>query len=51
MVARYLAMQLNAAARLDVAEMPNQMLAAGPLLARLAQEVPAKLGTETPLFV
>jgi haloalkane dehalogenase len=47
----YRAVQPNAAARLGVAEMPKQILAAHPLLARLAQEVPAKLGAKPALLV
>ncbi|GAB7144277.1 haloalkane dehalogenase [Mycobacterium riyadhense] len=47
----YRAVQPDAAARLGVAEMPKQILAAHPLLARLAQEVPAKLGAKPALLV
>jgi haloalkane dehalogenase len=47
----YRAVQPNPAARLGVAEMPKQILAARPLLERLAQEVPAKLGAKPALFV
>lgn len=38
-------------ARRGVAEMPRQILAARPLLERLAREVPAKLGSKPALFV
>ncbi len=38
-------------ARRGVAEMPKQILAARPLLERLAREVPAQLGTKPALFV
>lgn len=38
-------------ARKGVAEMPKQILAAAPLLGRLAREVPAKLGGKPALFV
>lgn len=38
-------------ARRGVAEMPKQILAARPLLERLAREVPAKLGTKPSLLV
>jgi haloalkane dehalogenase len=47
----YRAVQPNAEARKGVAEMPKQILAAHPLLARLAEEVPAKLGAKPALFV
>lgn len=47
----YRAVQPNAEARRGVAEMPKQILAAHPLLARLAAEVPAKLGGKPALFV
>jgi haloalkane dehalogenase len=47
----YRAVQPNAEARKGVAEMPKQILAAHPLLARLAEEVPAKLGGKPALFV
>jgi haloalkane dehalogenase len=50
-MAHYRGVQPNAAARLGVAEMPKQILAAHPLLARLAQEVPARLGTKPALLV
>jgi haloalkane dehalogenase len=39
------------AARRGVAEMPKQILAAGPLLARLARDVPATLGAKPALLV
>jgi haloalkane dehalogenase len=47
----YRGVQPDAAARLGVAEMPKQILAARPLLARLAREVPAKLGSKPALLV
>ncbi|OBF02390.1 haloalkane dehalogenase [Mycobacterium sp. ACS4054] len=47
----YRAVQPDPDARRGVAEMPKQILAAGPLLARLAREVPDKLGTKPALFV
>ncbi|OBH83769.1 haloalkane dehalogenase [Mycobacterium scrofulaceum] len=47
----YRAVQPNADARRGVAEMPKQILAAEPLLARLARDVPAKLGAKPALFV
>ena len=47
----YRAVQPNAAARLGVAKMPKQILAARPLLARLAREVPEKLGAKPTLLV
>lgn len=47
----YRAVQPNPDARRGVAEMPKQILAAGPLLARLAREVPDKLGAKPALFV
>ena len=47
----YRAVQPNPAARLGVAEMPKQILAARPLLARLAREVPEKLGAKPTLLV
>jgi haloalkane dehalogenase len=47
----YRAVQPSPAARLGVAEMPKQLLAARPLLERLGQEVPAKLGAKPALFV
>jgi haloalkane dehalogenase len=47
----YRAVQPNAEARKGVAEMPKQILAAHPLLARLAAELPAKLGGKPALFV
>jgi haloalkane dehalogenase len=50
-MAHYRAVQPNAAARKGVAEMPKQILAAHPLLARLAREVPEKLGAKPALFV
>ncbi|OBI24648.1 haloalkane dehalogenase [Mycobacterium sp. E2238] len=47
----YRAVQPSPDARKGVAEMPKQILAAAPLLARLAREVPAKLGAKPALFV
>ncbi len=47
----YRAVQPSADARKGVAEMPKQILAAHPLLTRLAAEVPAKLGGKPALFV
>jgi len=50
-MAQYRGVQPNPAARLGVAEMPKQILAARPLLEQLAREVPAKLGAKPALFV
>jgi haloalkane dehalogenase len=47
----YRAVQPSAEARKGVAEMPKQIMAAHPLLARLAEEVPARLGAKPALFV
>src|SRR5262249_50596168 len=47
----YRAVQPSEEARRGVAEMPKQILAAHPLLARLARDVPAKLGDKPALFV
>jgi haloalkane dehalogenase len=47
----YRSVQPSPEARKGVAEMPKQILAAHPLLARLAAEVPAKLGGKPALFV
>nr|WP_158019122.1 haloalkane dehalogenase [Mycobacterium basiliense] len=47
----YSAVQPTPAARAGVAVMPKQILAARPLLARLAGEVPAKLGAKPALLV
>lgn len=47
----YRAVQPTAEARKGVAELPKQILAAHPLLARLAREVPAKLGAKPALLV
>lgn len=47
----YRAVQPNPEARKGVAEMPKQIMAAHPLLARLAEEVPAKLGSKPALLV
>lgn len=50
-MAHYRAVQPSAEARRGVAELPKQILAARPLLERLAKEVPAKLGAKPALFV
>lgn len=50
-MAHYRAVQPTPAARVGVAQMPKQLLAARPLLQRLAQDVPAKLGSKPALFV
>ena len=47
----YRSVQPSPEARKGVAEMPKQILAAHPLLARLAADVPAKLGGKPALFV
>lgn len=47
----YRAVQPSPEARRGVAELPKQILAARPLLQRLAQEVPATLGAKPALFV
>lgn len=47
----YRAVQPNAEARRGVAEMPKELLAARPLLTRLAREVPEKLGAKPALIV
>ncbi|KAA1251873.1 haloalkane dehalogenase [Mycobacterium simiae] len=47
----YRAVQPTPADRAGVARMPKEILAAGPLLSRLAREVPSKLGTKPALFV
>jgi len=47
----YRQVQPNAAARVGVAEMPKQLLAARPLLERLAREVPATLGAKPALVI
>lgn len=47
----YRAVQPTPAARQGVAEMPKQILAARPLLARLARDVPATLGAKPALLV
>ncbi len=47
----YRAAQPSAEARRGVAELPKQILAARPLLERLAREVPATLGAKPALFV
>ena len=47
----YRSVQPNPAARIGIAEMPRELLAAGPLLARLSREVPAELGAKPALFV
>jgi haloalkane dehalogenase len=50
-MAHYRGVQPSPEARKGVAEMPKQLLAAHPLLDRLAREVPAKLGTKPALLV
>jgi haloalkane dehalogenase len=50
-MAHYRGVQPNPDARVGVAEMPRQLLAARPLLERLAADVPAKLGAKPALFV
>jgi len=47
----YRAVQPSPEARRGVAELPRQILAARPLLQRLAQQVPAILGAKPALFV
>jgi haloalkane dehalogenase len=47
----YRAVQPSPSTRKGVAEMPKQILAAHPLLARLGREVPAKLGAKPALLV
>ena len=47
----YRGVQPSPAARLGVAEMPKQILAARPLLERLSRDVPAKLGAKPALLV
>lgn len=47
----YRGVQPDAAARVGVAELPKQLLAARPLLERLSREVPEKLGDKPALFV
>lgn len=47
----YRAVQPSPEARKGVAELPKQILAARPLLARLAKDVPATLGAKPALFV
>jgi len=49
-MAHYRAVQPDPAARAGVARMPKELLAARPLLDRLAREVPAKLGAKPALF-
>jgi len=50
-MAHYRRVQPNPDARVGVAEMPKQLVAAYPLLDKLAREVPAKLGVKPALFV
>ncbi|MGH3531679.1 MAG: haloalkane dehalogenase [Mycobacterium sp.] len=50
-MAHYRGVQPSAEARVGVAELPKQILAARPLLTRLAREVPATLGTKPALFI
>lgn len=47
----YRAVQPDAAARVGVARMPKEILAAEPLLQRLAREVPARLGGKPALLI
>jgi haloalkane dehalogenase len=47
----YRQVQPNPAARVGVAEMPKQLLAARPLLERLSREVPATLGAKPALVI
>ncbi|GFG65074.1 haloalkane dehalogenase 2 [Mycobacterium kubicae] len=47
----YRAVQPNPAARAGVAEMPKEILAARPLLERLARDVPKRLGAKPTLLV
>lgn len=47
----YRAVQAGPADRLGVARMPKEILAAGPLLTRLARDVPGKLGDKPALLV
>lgn len=50
-MAHYRGVQPDPAARAGVARMPKEILAARPLLERLADEVPAKLGAKPALFI
>ncbi|MCB0948675.1 MAG: haloalkane dehalogenase [Mycobacterium sp.] len=50
-MAHYRAVQPSPEARTGVAELPKQILAARPLLERLARDVPATLGDKPALFV
>jgi haloalkane dehalogenase len=50
-MAHYRGVQPTAEARAGVARMPKEILAAGPLLERLAREVPDKLGAKPALLV
>ncbi|MEB3981345.1 haloalkane dehalogenase [Mycobacterium sp. 663a-19] len=50
-MAHYRGVQPSAETRKGVAEMPKQILAAHPLLERLAAEVPARLGAKPALLV
>lgn len=50
-MAHYRGVQPTAAARAGVARMPREILAARPLLERLAREVPAKLGAKPALLI
>ena len=47
----YRGVQPTAEARAGVARMPKEILAARPLLERLARDVPAKLGSKPALLV
>lgn len=50
-MAHYRGVQPNPEARVGVARMPKELLAARPLLERLARDVPAALGSKSALFV
>jgi haloalkane dehalogenase len=50
-MAHYRGVQPNAEARVGVARMPKEILAARPLLERLARDVPAKLGSKPTLLL
>jgi haloalkane dehalogenase len=50
-MAHYRGVQPTPEARAGVARMPKEILAAHPLLERLARDVPAKLGSKPALFV
>lgn len=50
-MAHYRGVQPDPAARLGVARMPKELLAARPLLEKLARDVPAKLGAKPALLI